>query len=246
MLFRSVVEKLKAAWDNIGKPLFDIIKAVIETAIEVLKPIIDSLFEAFKKAFDAIKTVWDNVLSPVADKIIEVIGNLIKKIEPHMDTFKACVKGAMDFVTAPIKAVIDLFDKLCGWVRTAGERVGGWISKATGKGKSIDIATNVDTTGIDSFNNIALSGQYFNARTPRAQQVNEFISGGSIVVNKTDDDMLLAMKQQNQLLNKLLDAMLSEKTTVVETQINLDGRQISKNVAPYMERSEERRVGKEC
>lgn len=42
--------------------------------------------------------------------------------------------------------------------------------------KSLELGVNLDTSGVQEFNSIALSGQYYNARTPRAGEANQSIN----------------------------------------------------------------------
>ena len=66
--------------------------------------------------------------------------------------------------------------ELSNWLVNTSNKVSGFISKFNiFKGKSLDIGVNLDTSGVQEFNNIALSGQYYNARTPRAESVFHFL-----------------------------------------------------------------------
>ena len=51
---------------------------------------------------------------------------------------------------------------------------------------------------------------------------------------RTNDKMYEEMKAQNKLLTKMLDVLMSERTTVVENTINLDGRAVAKGTAKYI------------
>ncbi|MBS5985277.1 hypothetical protein [Clostridium sp.] len=237
-VFNSVMDSMKRFWDNVGKPLWDIIKVIIEGVINALRPIISSLLKTCGTVFEGIKSVWDNVLKPVWDAIVEVVGWVLEKVKPHMDTFKSCIEGAMNFVLKPIQWVIDKFETLFGWIGKVGGKVGGFLSKFNPfKSKSLDLGVSIDTSGVQEFNNMALSGQYYNSRTPRAGEVNDFISRKS---NKVEDDstkeLLASMNTQNRILTKMLEALVAERTTVVDNTINLDGRAIAKGTARFMEK----------
>lgn len=235
-VFNSVMDSMKSFWDNVGKPLWDIIKVIIEGVINALRPIISSLLETCATVFEGIKSVWDNVLKPVWDAIVEVVGWVLEKVKPHMDTFKSCIEGAMNFVLKPIQWVIDKFETLFGWIGKVGDKVGGFLSKFNPfKGKSLDLGVNLDTSGVKEFNNMALSGQYYNARTPRAESVNDFIRTGKTSSEEPTSELLNSMTQQNTLLTKMLEALLAERETVVENTINLDGRAIARGTAKFIE-----------
>lgn len=237
-VFNSVMDTLSNIWNTIGKPLFEVIKVIITTVIEVLKPIIASLMDAFGSCFRAIKSVWDNVLKPVIDTIATVIGKMIDLVKPHMETFKSVIKGAMDFVLTPIQWVIDKFKSLMDWVGEVGNKVGTFISKFNPfKSKTLDIGMNIDTSGVQEFNNIALSGQYYNARTPRAGEVNDFIRLGKVSTeDSSTSELLISMKTQNTILTKMLEVLLAGQTVQVDNTITLDGRSIAKGTAKFIEK----------
>ena len=58
--------------------------------------------------------------------------------------------------------------------------------------------------------------------------------GVSTASSRTNDRMYEEMKTQNKLLTKMLDVLMSERTTVVENTINLDGRAVAKGTAKYI------------
>ena len=103
------------------------------------------------------------------------------------------------------------------------------------KSKTIDMGMNIDTSGVQEFNNIALSGQYYNARTPRAGEVNDFISGKS---NKVEDDstkeLLASMNTQNTILTKMLEALLVGQTIQLDNSIQISGREVARQTAKFM------------
>lgn len=236
-VFNSVVETLSNIWNLVGKPLFEIIKVIISVVIETLKPIIESLVTVFGKVFDAIKIVCNSILNPVIDMIATVIKKMIDLVKPHMDTFKECISEAMDFVLKPIQWVIDKFGDLMDFIGKVGDKVGSFISTIN-PFKSIDMGVNIDDSAInpEAYGNIALSGQFYNARTPRAEEVNSILRGNEAKVDNSNDEVLKAISSQNNILTQMLEALLAEKTTVVENNIILDGRSIAKGTAKFMEK----------
>ena len=236
-VFNSVMDSLKHYWENVGKPLWDIIKVIIEGIIDALRPIIKSLLETCGTVFEGIKSVWDNILKPVWDALSSVIGGVIEKVLPYMDDFKKAVTKAMEWVLSPIQWVIDKFNDLFGLIGKVADGVGGFISKFNPfKSKSLDLGVNLDTSGVQEFNSIALSGQYYNARTPRAEIVNDFIRNGSSSEDSSTNELLNSMNEQNTILTKMLEALLAERETVVDNTITLDGRAIAKGTAKFIEK----------
>ena len=236
-VFNSVMDSLKHYWENVGKPLWDIIKVIIEGIIDALRPIIKSLLETCGTVFEGIKSVWDNILKPVWDALSSVIGGVIEKVLPYMDDFKEAVTKAMEWVLSPIQWVIDKFNDLFGLIGKVADGVGGFISKFNPfKSKSLDLGVNLDTSGVQEFNSIALSGQYYNARTPRAEIVNDFIRNGSSSEDSSTNELLKSMNKQNTILTKMLEVLMAERTVQVDNTITLDGRAIAKGTAKFIEK----------
>ena len=67
----------------------------------------------------------------------------------------------------------------------------------------------------------------------RATQIST-IGETTKTTTRTNDKMYEEMKAQNKLLTKMLDVLMSERTTVVENTINLDGRAVAKGTAKYI------------
>ncbi|WP_294365109.1 hypothetical protein [uncultured Clostridium sp.] len=234
-VFNSVMDSLKNYWDNVGKPLWDIIKVVIEGIIDALRPIISSLLETCGIVFEGIKSVWDNILKPVWDALVKVIGWVIEKVQPYMDDFKEAVTSAMEWVLSPIQWVIDRFNDLFGLIGNVAEGVGGFLSKLNPfKSKSLDIGVNLDTSGVEEFNNIALSGQYYNARTPRSEGINDLIRSVRPSLEYDNSDLLDSMNKQNNILTKMLEVLLSERETIINNSIEISGREIARQTAKYV------------
>ena len=160
-VFNSVMDSMKSFWDNVGKPLWNIIKVIIEGVINALRPIISSLLKTCGTVFEGIKSVWDNVLKPVWDAIVEVVGWVLEKVKPHMDTFKSCIEGAMNFVLKPIQWVIDKFETLFGWIGKVGDKVGGFLSKFNPfKSKNLDLGVKLDTSGVQDRKSTRLNSSH--------------------------------------------------------------------------------------
>lgn len=67
----------------------------------------------------------------------------------------------------------------------------------------------------------------------RATQISP-VDGVTKATTRTNDRMYEEMKAQNILLTKMLEVLMSQRTTVVENKINLDGKAIARGTAKYM------------
>lgn len=65
-------------------------------------------------------------------------------------------------------------------------------------------------------------------------QATKIISNSSIKTDKINNDTISELKNQNKLLTQMLDVLMSERTTLVENTINLDGKTIAKGTAKYI------------
>lgn len=78
-----------------------------------------------------------------------------------------------------------------------------------------------DTQGIDFY-----SSRY---------KATPIVSKTTKNVERMNDSLLKETQQQNKLLTELLGAIMAERTTIVENNITLDGKQIAKGTARYIE-----------
>ena len=78
---------------------------------------------------------------------------------------------------------------------------------------------------------VALSGQYYNARTRNSRAVNNVLAPAKAQVVKNDTQVV----KELQHIYKLLEVLLSERTTVIDNTISIDGRAIAKASARYIE-----------
>lgn len=78
---------------------------------------------------------------------------------------------------------------------------------------------------------VALSGQYYNARTRNSRAVNNILAPAKAQVVKNDTQVV----KELQHIYKLLEVLLSERTTIIDNTISIDGRAIAKASAKYIE-----------
>lgn len=97
-------------------------------------------------------------------------------------------------------------------------------------------ATPKAITPIDSANQAMarLNTDNLNYRAS-SYQPTKIVSSSSIKADKVNNDTIAELKNQNKLLTQMLEVLMSERTTLVENTINLDGRAIAKGTAKYMD-----------
>ena len=83
--------------------------------------------------------------------------------------------------------------------------------------------------------NIALSGQYYNARTRNSRAVNSVLAPAKMQTSKSETQVIKELQNNNVLLTKMIEILMSERTVNVNSILEVDGRQIAKASARYME-----------
>lgn len=70
----------------------------------------------------------------------------------------------------------------------------------------------------------------------RAYQATPIISTSSKKAEVSNNDMVGELKQQNNILNKMLEVLLTERETTINNSIQISGREVAKQTAKYMEK----------
>lgn len=83
--------------------------------------------------------------------------------------------------------------------------------------------------------NVALSGQYYNARTRDSRAVNNVLAPAKREASNNNTQVIKELQSNNALLTKMVEILMSERTTIVENNIQLDARQIAKGTAKFIE-----------
>lgn len=97
---------LRAAWDNVGRPIFDVFAEITSAIVSFFQTMWPGVQEAFSTTLDVINTVWANVGKPVLDSF---------------ETAFDAVRSAVDFVVESIQTLI-------GWIKkipNPGSALGG-------------------------------------------------------------------------------------------------------------------------
>ena len=65
-------------------------------------------------------------------------------------------------------------------------------------------------------------------------QPTRIVSSSSMKTEKISNDTVVELRNQNKLLTEMLDVLISERTTVVQNTIKLDGKVVAKGIAKYI------------
>lgn len=214
-VFNQVMTLISNVWSTLGKPLFDFVKSHINYVITFLRPVISLLGTAFSGAFNVIKVAW-NVLYPVFNTIIAIISKVVSSVATGMTKFQTAITTAMSAVLTPIQWAIDKLKELFTWLDSVGEKVGGVLSKLNPFNwfKSIDIpdtTIGVDTNGIPTLDNIALSGSYYTPQTIDSLNASDVINK----VNGSSQTIVL-----DRIINTINTALIDMSKSIQELKEN--------------------------
>lgn len=97
-------------------------------------------------------------------------------------------------------------------------------------------ATPKIVTPLDSANQAMerLNADNLNYRASNYQPT-KILSSSSMKTEKINNDTITELKNQNKLLTQMLEVLMTERTTLVENIINLDGKAIARGTAKYIE-----------
>lgn len=118
-IFTMVWDALTMIWDNVGKPLFDIIKVVVETV------------------FKNFKTLWEQTLKPIFSGIIEFLGGVFTgEWERVWQGVESVLKGVLNGIIGAIEWMVnkaidglnDLIKGLNDIINKAGALIGFSVS----------------------------------------------------------------------------------------------------------------------
>lgn len=118
-LFNALWTALQWAWENIGKPIFDIIKWYIENiVIPILQLWLTIATTIFNAVWTALKWAWENIGKPIFDivkwyienVVVPVLKWLFERGKEFFGLLWGAVKWAWDNVGKPI------FDAIAGFV----------------------------------------------------------------------------------------------------------------------------------
>lgn len=76
LAFEGMLDRYKTIWENIGRPIWDIMKLCIDILLDAFKENMPQIKAFFEEAIAGIKDTWENHLKPT----LEAIGNFIDKV----------------------------------------------------------------------------------------------------------------------------------------------------------------------
>lgn len=111
-VFSVVLDYLKTVWENVGRPVFEVIEFVVKKVVEVFSVAFPIVADIFQGLCDSINLLWNTILKPVFDAIGWLIENILKPV--FITVFSEIVevvKSAFSFIgglwTNSLKPILD-------------------------------------------------------------------------------------------------------------------------------------------
>ena len=223
-----IVDKVTSAWD--------FIKGIFETVVKTVKNI-----------FAKIKQYVIDPIVAAKDKVVTVFNNIKDKITEKITSIK-------DKVTSVFKTIKD---KIIGPIETAKDKVKGIIDKIKG---FFDFKVKLPKIPLPHFG-VSPSGwkisDLLKGSIPKLSinwyKEGGFFNGGPTVLTglgEAGPEYALPLNRQSlaplaNMLNELMrqdrrSSSDSDQVIVVNTTLEVDGRQIAKTTAPYMKKAIDR------
>lgn len=138
--FKDAWDLAKAAWESVGKPIFDVIEQIISTEIGIYETIISGFVDGFKQAWQGIQEAWHSVGEPLFHAIEAVISTEISIYKGAFDglvaAFKAVGTGFAWVWDNMISPLFGIFGETIGAVKSVIGEIGGAFETAAGVAKA--------------------------------------------------------------------------------------------------------------
>lgn len=125
--FNWAVNMVNDTWNNILKPVFELIKQIVLDTLEIVKnlwdkygaTLLNDISEFIKGIQDTVQLLWDNVLNPIIKPFLEMLtwlwNNHFKGLIQQLGEFiLKLVNGALEIYNGVIKPIIDWVVGLLG------------------------------------------------------------------------------------------------------------------------------------
>lgn len=132
--FKLCIDFWIKVWNDLGKPLFDVIVSVVSVVVNFFVQNWGSISTLFKTVFDMCKVVWDTILKPVFDMIVFAVTQVMKAFNDNMPAISKLFKDVVgtikeqwdenlkpvfeiigDFLTTKLKPAFEfVFGKIIG------------------------------------------------------------------------------------------------------------------------------------
>ena len=155
-VFTIILDVLIAMWEKVLKPLEPVLKWIVQTALKVISTTLQVIVDILKAITNALKWLWDNILSYVFDWVVDKIQN---KVIPAINTIGDVIQKIKD----AIQKVVDWWNNLSFNKKEVkvNYSVGGGGAGSSGWGGGVGSRAN---------GGILVNGQW--------QPVNYYDSGG--------------------------------------------------------------------
>lgn len=235
--FKAMLDELKNLTPETYQKMLDVSQKVRQSASDMYNGAKYSFSQLGKASKEAMTDMYKGVgtsMYKTSQKVRQEASNLYNGAKTSFVNLANVAKNQFSNIYSSCSRYMDNLrrDVLNDW-----NAIRSGLSKGiTGKISVTRTTSNVAKTVSSRIApEVALSGQYYNARTRNSRAVNNILAPAKARVFKAETQVIKELQNNNALLTKMVEVLLSERTTVVDNTITIDGRQIAKASARYIE-----------
>lgn len=235
--FKAMLDELKNLTPETYQKMLDVSQKVRQSASDMYNGAKYSFSQLGKASKEAMTDMYKGVgtsMYKTSQKVRQEASNLYNGAKTSFVNLANVAKNQFSNIYSSCSRYMDNLrrDVLNDW-----NAIRSGLSKGiTGKISVARTTSNVAKTVSSRIApEVALSGQYYNARTRNSRAVNNILAPAKARVFKAETQVIKELQNNNALLTKMVEVLLSERTTVVDNTITIDGRQIAKASARYIE-----------
>lgn len=234
---KAMLDELSKLTPETANKMLDVTKEIQKSASQMyngakvsFSKLGEGAKESMENMYKSVQTTFKNLETDIKQDVTSIYN----KCKTDFVNIRNIGKNQFNALCSDVTRAVD---KMRADVMTDWSTMRKYISNnpITGKVNITRNETTLRTPKINPTANIALSGQYYNTRTRNSKAVNNIIAPAKTQVVKTETQVVEELQNNNALLTKMIEILLSERTTVVENTIQIDGKQIAKASARYME-----------
>lgn len=203
------------------------IQSNMDASTKTITTTMENMSNNVSKSFDNLTTKSTESLQKIVDKSKDV-ENTFNNTKSVVSNFASSVSSSIGSAS---RSIISDWNRV---ISTLSRSVTGSVTVNRTVRESIKpVALNsVMDDAVRAISPEAISTMNYSGR---AYQPATMVSTSNKKVEASNNDMVGELKQQNSVLTKILEVILSEREINVETAINIDGRAVAKSTARYME-----------
>ena len=212
-------------WSAITQAVSNKVSELKEKAVAKVSELVNNVKQKWNDIKSTAQNIWNNIVSGVVNIVSKLVSGISNKITSIKNTCSRVFSQIKEILVAPFRNAKATIDRIIGGISSGISKVTGWLG---GKGRSISIDTQLNTPqAINSFDtlqeqtySISRSGSITDSLKDLSSNLNKLdyyssryrassdnTIARSVSSGNTDSDIKNELKEQNNLLTKLLNVM---------------------------------------